>query len=256
MGFFRDKGGNRRIYSWRHEKRWFLMFFNHRLRFEYGRVPGLRWLKIRWGGGYVDGFQWTAGIGYGCWLTWEMPWALRWRIPGMKHHDAREVGFSWFSGILRLLLGREAMGAHYGERNPFKRILKNREVTLFNWEWIVGRDKYTKYEGTSPRLVNLNVGEWADDQYDVLISLERCSWQNRIRTIRRSYWEFRVPEGCKAPVIPGKGENSWDIDDDGIYGISFDAADDSPLDRFRERVIESRRRYGGANWRPHELVNQ
>ena len=51
--------------------------------------------------------------------------------------------------------------------------------------------------------------------------------------------------------IPGKGENSWDLDDDaihsGIYptGIAQEAASS-----LAKSAMRTRKRYGGPNWVP------
>lgn len=61
---------------------------------------------------------------------------------------------------------------------------------------------------------------------------------------------YKLDIGAGIP-IPGKGENSWDCDEDAIYGISTCAADlYEAVEKLRDSVNESRRRYGGAGWRP------
>ncbi|MHC5826003.1 MAG: hypothetical protein ACYT04_61670, partial [Nostoc sp.] len=55
--------------------------------------------------------------------------------------------------------------------------------------------------------------------------------------------------------IPGKGENSYDIDDDAIYGMTTAANSvDEAIAHLRDDVIETRKRYGGDNWQPEGVA--
>ena len=51
--------------------------------------------------------------------------------------------------------------------------------------------------------------------------------------------------------IPGKGENSWDCGDDAYYSIGTPAATAmEAVEYAADRVLETRRRYGGSSWAP------
>jgi hypothetical protein len=52
-----------------------------------------------------------------------------------------------------------------------------------------------------------------------------------------------IPKGIP---FAGKGENSWDCGDDGLFGIGGDSIDDV-IRRAQDSVIERRRRYGHAS---------
>ena len=52
-----------------------------------------------------------------------------------------------------------------------------------------------------------------------------------------------IPKGIP---FAGKGENSWDCDDDGLFGIGGDSIDDA-IRRAQEAVRERRQRYGHAS---------
>lgn len=53
---------------------------------------------------------------------------------------------------------------------------------------------------------------------------------------------LNIPKGIP---YAGKGENSWDCDDDGLFGIGGDSIDDA-IRRAQTSVDESRRRHGHA----------
>lgn len=51
--------------------------------------------------------------------------------------------------------------------------------------------------------------------------------------------------------IPGKGENSWDCDEDAFFGSSVGAETiEEAIGELVESALRRRRRYGGANWTP------
>lgn len=52
--------------------------------------------------------------------------------------------------------------------------------------------------------------------------------------------------------IPGKGENSWDLDDDAIYESSFVASSwNEAYQKFLKSVQDTRFKYGGRAWKPN-----
>lgn len=90
-------------------------------------------------------------------------------------------------------------------------------------------------EGTYPCRVVLKDETW---------KRPRLPWASL--RIRRAHIEMAKP----VPV-PGKGENSWDIDDDAIYSITGEAQTvEEGLAMLREEAMRSRTRYGGASWAP------
>ena len=80
--------------------------------------------------------------------------------------------------------------------------------------------------------------------YPAIAKVERRTWKRSrwFSRTRTSVW-LDIPKG-----IPhaGKGENSWDCGDDGLYGIGGDTLENA-IQRARESVLESRRRYGNAS---------
>lgn len=260
MRLFRDKQGEPRVWTHYSDQRWFLHIGAHCLKLEVGRARGSRWADFRFGGGYVEGIGISAGFGYGFWLTWEMSWPLQRRIPFWPMHSEHEIGVGYSYGTARLKLGYDPMGTHWGQgKGWMPRWLRNREIKIWDNDWIIGRDKYTKISETEPRRVLIPVNEWPGDEYPYDVSLETVSWANRFRVKRRSYWDFKAVEGVGYNQHTGKGENSWDCGDDGIYGCAFE---DKPeyealpalVGAMRERILANRRRYGRPSTAPRDLV--
>ena len=258
MRLFRNKQGGARIWTHYSDRRWWLHVGEHCLAFEVGHVQGSRWVEVRFGGGYVEGIGIAVGLGYGFWLTWKLPWSWTNRIPRWPQSD-RDVGFSSFGGTAHLKFGQDGMGGRAGMPSWWRRWLSpgHRSIKVWDNDWVTGRDKYTKLNETEARRVLVVVGEWPGDEYPYDVSLESVSWTNRFRTKRRRYWEFKAVDGERYDQRAGKGENSWDLEDDGIYGCSFE---DKPeyealpalVAAMRDRILASRRRYGRPSKAPRD----
>lgn len=73
----------------------------------------------------------------------------------------------------------------------------------------------------------------------------------------RAWWktiqkraEIKIESGIP---IPGKGENSWDCDQDAIYSLTTTASNlEEVIACLKENVMETRDRYGGAHWAPEQ----
>lgn len=79
-----------------------------------------------------------------------------------------------------------------------------------------------------------------------LVTIERV-------TFRRPGWPYpRVifvgnVTPAKGPVVPGKGENSWDCEDDALHGMSCRAADvEEAAGKFLASVLHDRQRRAGT----------
>lgn len=67
------------------------------------------------------------------------------------------------------------------------------------------------------------------------------------RVVPRTELDFNE----KPVPIPGKGENSYDCDEDATYSSSCHGHDvDKALAEFKEHTLKTRERRGGKNWRP------
>ena len=89
-----------------------------------------------------------------------------------------------------------------------------------------------------------------EGNYPATVLLERSTWK-RPRWFAHSGW-YATVDVKKPPAIPGKGENSWDIDDDHIFSLSTRARTvEQAIAHYIEAVLRNRRRYGGSiKWQP------
>lgn len=105
---------------------------------------------------------------------------------------------------------------------------------------VLGRVKYTTEELA---LVPCSI-PMPEGTYQAVAKIERQSWKRPrwFRHTRTSAW-LDIPKG-----IPhaGKGENSYDCGDDGLFGIGGDTIDAAIL-RAQQSVTKSRQRYGRAS---------
>lgn len=85
--------------------------------------------------------------------------------------------------------------------------------------------------------------------YPATAKLEVATWKRPrwpFTTRRESVW-LEIPP----PGLPhsGKGENSWDCGDDGIYGIGSDSHSlPKAIGHAVARTLEAREKYGNASW--------
>lgn len=113
-------------------------------------------------------------------------------------------------------------------------------------DFLLGRSKHSKHDvKTSELIFGLPEGD-----YNVKVETWTSTW-------RRPRWPFaksmnRVQCDFDPPIpVPGKGENSWDLDDDALYSITTGGKTvDETLYALVDDVIRIRSQYGGSNWIP------
>jgi hypothetical protein len=153
----------------------------------------------------------------------------------------REFAFYWHHNALWLKLwGPE----DYSRSDPWWRKMKA-------WHFddlLLGKTKYKRSKGISQE-VTIQMPEGA---YEAWATEELCSWK-RPRWFEKTsrYIDIHFEEGQKPPAFNGKGENSWDCGDDGIYSVSFDVGDkllpeaiEYAKQEYIKRVNQNRARYG------------
>lgn len=86
-----------------------------------------------------------------------------------------------------------------------------------------------------------------EGDYPLKVTLRRDSWY-RPRWFPRHVHRAEIE--CLKPIpSPGKGENSWDMDDDATYGMTCPAATVAEaIEHLRTSVQRDRMRYGGRSW--------
>ena len=115
--------------------------------------------------------------------------------------------------------------------------------------FLFGRHKYTS-ETIEERAVAVPLPEWA---YAGSARLHRDTWK-RPRLWWASKSLLRVTLDVEGGVpIPGKGENSYDCDDDAIYGSTVAARTiEDGIGELVASALRTRRKYGGEGWVPRD----
>jgi len=168
----------------------------------------------------------------------------RWvkHLPGVKwngHSSSgdREISFRIFNNALWWRLWR----------NPMEGYARDWRDSCFHFDdFILGRNKHSKSDHSSGDYL-LVMPEGA---YPVKIELYTSTWKRPrwpwFQSVRRASIETEhgVP-------IPGKGENSYDCEDDALYGGTYSATTvDEALQKMHDSVMRDRLRYGGSEWIP------
>lgn len=169
---------------------------------------------------------------------------------GKYGESQAEFGLHTIGHDLLLRFGHDPYGTHCyhgGWFGGLRAAWHNREIALFRTRWIMGRRRYSREVLETDIPVMVDVGQWDEDRYIGLARRERIEWRQRFgRRWTRTDYIIEMTQGIP---IPGKGENSWDCDDDAIYG--FGAADlDGAIAHIVEQVRKERLRLGGHEWRP------
>ena len=148
--------------------------------------------------------------------------------------DRREFSFSIYDWSIRLVVW-ERWG-EWRKVDPWW----IRGISVDLRDLILGRQSCNTEELASGIPCKISMPEAA---YPATAKIERRTWRRKrwFSRTRTSAW-LDIPKG-----IPhaGKGENSWDCGDDGLFGIGGDTVEDA-IKRARASVLESRRRYGNA----------
>lgn len=112
-------------------------------------------------------------------------------------------------------------------------------VSLDVVRWIVGRENFTWEKGESFEvLIPLPEG-----CYKAIFTPSVKTWRNRFRTLVKRGHDIKIPGGIP---FEGKGENSWDCGEDGLYGTGCGESVEEGIGHVVTTVLESRKRYGGS----------
>jgi hypothetical protein len=114
-----------------------------------------------------------------------------------------------------------------------------RGVTLHLDDLVLGRTQYVCETLGPPVSVLIPMPE---GNYPATLTPQRQTWTRpRGWTIVRTSFDIEIPKGIP---FAGKGENSWDCGDDGLYGMGAGGTVEEAIAAVQASVTESRRRYG------------
>jgi hypothetical protein len=117
-----------------------------------------------------------------------------------------------------------------------------RKMYHFNFpDFFLGKAAYSKMEGESFDNVTIPMPE---GNFKAKMTFETCTWKRPLWSAKvRKYTHIELE---KAPSFPGKGENSWDCGDDGIYGMSTEGHSlPKAIGGYVQAVMEYRERRKG-----------
>ena len=105
---------------------------------------------------------------------------------------------------------------------------------------LLGKEHYTTetLQAKIPITIPMPEGNYQGEA-----KIERQTWKRTLwfRRVRVSTW-IDVPRGIP---FSGKGENSWDCGDDGLFGCGINGVSiGTAIRHFQDSVFESRRKYG------------
>lgn len=177
------------------------------------------------------------------WLRRFMPWhweesrvrlGEKWQCP-----EERQIGFSIHDGIIWISLWENA--TEWSNSNPWWWQFSFNPADVF-----LGQYKYSERD-----LENGTVDiKMPEGNYRARYTVSESTWKRP-----RWPWPKRVVRTEIEPEIavpvPGKGENSWDLDDDAIYSGSYPAASgEEAAYLLSQSALRIRRRYAGRGWVP------
>jgi hypothetical protein len=164
------------------------------------------------------------------------------RTPGSYSDMEKEVRFSFSDGSFRWSIWNPVH--HWDSKWPWYR-----SGTVTPMDAVFGQ-AVSKKTLVSEEAVLIPMPERT---YRATMKTERISFRRPRWPLAKELLTFHIEmeEGEQIP-IPGKGENSWDCDDDAVFSLSTSAlSGDGAIGNLVTSVLRSRRRHGGSrNWRP------
>lgn len=115
-------------------------------------------------------------------------------------------------------------------------------VTLNVLDVLFGKTRYRCDMLSAPITAYIDMPE---GQYPATFTPMRQTWSRpRGFTRTRESFEIEIPKGIP---FAGKGENSWDCGDDGLFGMSAEGTLEQAIAAVRETVTRIRKRYGAPS---------
>lgn len=227
---------------WKHGRAWLSWRRNS---------AGIEWTLFPWRVRFnltcsdTDDYNLTIGLSLLLFSVWlhVARFPLVCRLPGVKWtgkwgSGEREIRITFMDGGLWWVLWRypNESKSHDWRDGNFKPL-----------DLLLGRERYS--EGERYHFDTFVV--MPEAVYPVTVELYRATW-------KRPRWPWgksirRADIECEKGVPkPGKGENSWDMEDDALFGMTCPAATlDEARTAFEFAVLSDRLRYGGsAEWKP------
>lgn len=162
-------------------------------------------------------------------------------------HSLRDREFSiyFYNKSLWIYLWHDPMGGWWSKDKWYKKGIVIHFDDLF-----LGKSKYSS-EVMETKNVLIPMPEGS---YKATINMELCTWKRK-RWFAQKLLRADIKLESPIPYM-GKGENSWDCGEDGMYGLSCCANSiENAISKCVESAMESRRKYGTPERIKAILVN-
>jgi hypothetical protein len=155
----------------------------------------------------------------------------------------RHIELAWYGG-----------GLHWSIWTPINEWTRGtpkwRDGSWYPLDTLLGKQRYG-HRVLSKETITVSLPE---GDYPCKVELFESRWKRdrwpRVKILLRAEIEPDTP----IPV-PGKGDNSWDCDDDAAYSMTCQAATaQEAADKLKESILSQRLKYGGENWEPSTNV--
>lgn len=182
-------------------------------------------------------------------LTLEAPW-LRRIVPTVRRKSSMRPDDEWDMPITRSI-GVRIFGGRiwidlWADPNDSGHNRRWQQLNLDLKNLFLGRAKYSKYQSeTQDVLIVMPEGRYPATITTYIAQWKRPRWPFP-QQIRRA--EIEINGGIP---IPGKGDNSWDCEDNAIFSSTMPA--NSPHEaaqKLFDSVMRERIRYAAADWVP------
>lgn len=232
------------------------------------------------GRGGEEGLQLALAVPkvFAVWLSFQLPWTpWDWLlVPERMGYDERTVGLKLYGSKLHLMVIAPEGGSTSTPRFTWTKWLRggrdrrrrhrpdpmsSRWKALDGWEFRLELNPLTLLFGSPKRIAMAPVSEpvrtvvaMPEGNYPATVKLEKWTyarprwprWPLRREVVMRGDVDLDV-----AIPVPGKGENSWDIDDDAIYSSSGPYRTvAAAVASVAESALSKRERYARRDWVP------
>jgi hypothetical protein len=184
-------------------------------------------------------------------VTFENVIPRRW---AKNHNWSHNTGLTWIEWSLRIELHHsgndcfycDGYGEHPKRWTGWSKYIDFRDL-------LMGHNDYkSEVIETHPALVTMPEGH-----YPGTVTINRATWTRR-RWPFSLYPKVRVDSRIEVPggvPVPGKGENSYDCDEDAICSTgSSTPTVAAAVAQITKSALETRERYGGKNWLPEKAA--
>src|SRR6266702_6474682 len=175
---------------------------------------------------------------FGLYLSFERwPWLQKWKAARDSHGKETSLAIHHWALWWRV----------WHDEHVWKSTTpKWRHGTFHIDDFFLGKQKYTcEYGEVQQATLTMPEASYPVEIKPMVQTWKRPRWPWPL--VRKGF-DIDIPGGVP---IPGKGENSWDCDDDAIMATGSSAPTiQEALDGLVKQVNKRRERYGGKNWLP------